>query len=47
VNGLGYNSPDSHTQVLPMMNFKINAYPLLLLVFLLVTVICAMSVNIQ
>jgi hypothetical protein len=30
-----------------MMNFKINAYPLLLLVFLLVTVLCAMSVNIQ
>jgi len=30
-----------------MMNFKINAYPLILLVFVLVTVFCAMSINLQ
>jgi len=30
-----------------MNNLKINAYPLLLLIVLLVMVLCALSVNIQ
>ena len=30
-----------------MDNIKVNAYPLLLLIFLIITVLCGLSVNIQ